>query len=347
MLQLNRIGELVLTTPALHALRQTWPQCHLTLVCRDTCQSLVECLPRIDQTLLLESDLNIRLSLLRRILAGQFDLCLDFTGTDRSALLSLSSRANHRIAFSTALKGPLRSLIYQKFVPVSDSRIHAIDRMLELLTPLGIPLPSPPASPVLSVPPLARHRITQLVTECGMQKAFALLHPGSASADKYWPPERWAELILALQHQHGLPCVITGGSDPAEQEHLRAIRTALALLSSGPLPLPLVPLAGQLDLALMAALVEKAALVVSSDTAAVHMASAFGKPQITLFGPTNPFFWGARHALAFALCAASPDAPTPPAQFHPNAPDAPMSAIPTSAVLNACSQLLALVSPQA
>jgi len=230
-------------------------------------------------------------------------------------------------------------LVYQNFVQVAVKTQHTVDQMLGLLSPIGIQ-PSQPNSPlILTVPPIAEHRVKLLLKECGIPASFILLHPGTAVAEKYWLPERWAEVVLHLQYQHGLPCILTGGSDPEEQIHLRAIQTAIAMLGSGPLPLPLVPLAGQLDLTLLTALAARCSLALSTDTALMHIASAFRIPQVSLFGPTNPFEWHPRHAFSRVICAAAPLEVT--SAFSPEAPCAAMSEIPSSAVCRAVDGLLA------
>ncbi len=339
VLQLKRIGELVLTTPALRLLRETWPQARITLVVSEACRELAPTLPRMDEVLGFHHKLRANRGLLRRLLTGRFDVCLDFTGTDRSALFSIASRARRRIAFEWARKGPLRRLVYQNFVQVQLSSMHTVDQMLELLRPVGMQIPDGETLPVLFVPTIADRRVNMLLRECGVSSSFALIHPGTAASEKYWLPERWAEVILHLQRRHGLPCILTGGADPEEQNHLRAIQTALAMLGDGPLPLPLVTLAGRLDLTLLTALVAQCSLAVCCDTAVMHMASAFKRPQISLFGPTNPFEWRPRHALSRVVHASSPqDSIT---SFTPDALLAPMSDIPSATVCREVDALLA------
>jgi ADP-heptose:LPS heptosyltransferase len=207
-----------------------------------------------------------------------------------------------------------------------------------LLRPIGVQPAEGEPLPVLSVPPLAARRVQILLRECGVPGDFALLHPGTAAAEKYWLPERWAEVILHLQHKHGLPCILTGGAEPEEQEHLRGIQTALAMLGAGSLPQPLVVLAGLLDLTLLTALTARCRIAVCCDTAVMHMASAFLRPQVSLFGPTNPFEWRPRHGHSMVICAASPLGITE--AFSPQAVPAPMSEIPSSTVCRAVDQLL-------
>ncbi len=330
VLQLRRIGELVLTTPALELLRQTWPAAKITLVLSEACQELAPTLPRMDEVLVFQRKLGANYALLKRLLTGSFDLCLDFSGTDRSALFALASRARRRVAFDWACKGPLRRLVYQNFVHVAVNTQHTVDQMLGLLQPIGLHCDKPEPLLCLTVPPPAERRVKILLRECGVPQSFALLHPGTAVAEKYWLPERWAEVILHLQRKHGIACILTGGADPEELQHLRTIQTAVAMLGDGPLALPLVVLAGQLDLTLLTALVARCSLAICCDTAVMHMASAFLRPQISLFGPTNPFEWRPRHKLSRVVSAAFPTGPT--TVFSPDFQPAPMSDIPTATV---------------
>ncbi len=338
VLQLRRISEVVLTTPALHLLRETWPKAKITLVIADTCGELAPMLPRMDEVLVFHSKLRANRALLKRLLTGRFDICLDFTGTDRSALFSIASRARRRVAFEWARKGPLRALIYQKFVRVALQPVHVVDQLLDLLRPIGVDLASSEMLPRLTVPTFAERRAQILLRECGVNARFALVNPGASKSEKYWLPERWAEVILHLQYHHGLPCILTGGSDSEEQTHLRAIQTALAMLGSGPLPLPFVVLAGQLDLTLLTALTARSAVVVTSDTAVMHIASAFKIPQVSLFGPTNPFEWHPRHPFSRVIQASAPLDVT--VEFFPDAMGAPMSEIPSLSVCRALDGLL-------
>jgi len=137
-----------------------------------------------------------------------------------------------------------------------------------------------------------------------------------------------------------LPCILTGGADLDDQTHLRAIQTALAVLGSGPLPLPLVTLAGQLDLTLLTAIAARCTVAVSTDTPVMHIASAFRIPQVSLFGPTNPFESHPRHPFSRVICAASPMDATE--EFSPEAKCAPMSDIPSAVVCRVIDGLLAV-----
>jgi ADP-heptose:LPS heptosyltransferase len=109
-----------------------------------------------------------------------------------------------------------------------------------------------------------------------------VIHPGAASPARQWPASRWAQVAAALRDQ-GRRVVVTGS---AGERHL-----AGAVVERAGLP-PEADLAGRTDLLGLAAHVAAAALVLSADTGVAHLATAFGTPSVTLFGPTPPEEWG-------------------------------------------------------
>lgn len=108
-----------------------------------------------------------------------------------------------------------------------------------------------------------------------------VVHPGAAYPSRRWPVERFAAVARDLATDHRV--VVTGSAG----ERALAERTAAA----AGLPADAV-LAGRTDLASLAALVASAALVVCGDTGVAHLASAYGRPSVVLFGPTPPAWWG-------------------------------------------------------
>src|SRR5438105_11015941 len=106
VLQLKRIGDLILTTPALFALREKFPAAHVTLAIEEGSRELLPAIDFIDETLIFRRKAGNAHVWLKLLFSG-FDICLDFTGSDRSAFFSLLSRASRRVSFSRLQKsGP-------------------------------------------------------------------------------------------------------------------------------------------------------------------------------------------------------------------------------------------------
>jgi ADP-heptose:LPS heptosyltransferase len=333
VLQLKRIGDLILTTPALAALREAIPKARITLVVADACGELLPAIEGIERGLVFHRR-QLNGGVWKAAFATRFDACLDFTGNDRSALLTGLSMARRRLTFEWVKKSKFRALSYQHFIASSVRERHTVDHYLDLARGLIEDQGKPetesivPASPGMALPAAIREAARNLAGE----SEFVAIHPGTARPEKYWLPERWAAVIAHLQERHGLRCVITGGAGAFEREHIAKIQKAL--------PQPVREEAGKLDLLMTAALIARARAVVSCDTGAVHLAAAFGRPQIALYGPTNPFHWRPRHPRALVLSAAHPEAPL--TEFDPRMKGAPMNAISTELVIRATDALLAM-----
>ena len=337
-LQLKRIGDFVLTTPALHALKTAAPDVHLTVVQTATTAPLLPALSALVDRSLIHGTRQSNALFWRSLLRERFDLCVDFTGRDRSALLSLASRAPRRVIARSALRGSFwRRLCYNVAADIPVRSRHTVDFYLDqAAAALGQPPVDPaaaPQAPILSLPEVTTARARALLGTHGIgaDTEFIAVHPGSARPEKYWVPERWAEVIDFCQETLGRPCVLTGGSgDPHEQAHLARIHAALRR--------PCADLSGQLDLLTLAAVLAKAAVFAGVDSGPMHLAAAFCRPQVVLFGPTNPFHWRPRHPDGLVLQAGMGDAPV--REFHERSPGGPLDAISTSAVTSCISEAL-------
>ncbi|MEI8234523.1 MAG: glycosyltransferase family 9 protein [Verrucomicrobiota bacterium] len=330
-LKLKRIGDLVLTTPALAVLKEMFPRARLTLCLMENCEGLLPAMPYVDEPLVFRARrLNARL--LSRLATGRFDVCLDFTGNDRSAFFTLLSRAPRRITFGWVKRSRHRSLPFNEFVDSSVRENHTVDHHLDLLRPLGIERREAPIR--LDLPPGAGDTADALLAQAGIRGPFAVVHPGTARAEKYWVPSRWAAVIDHCQGALGLPCVITGSLDGFEQAHMRAIRAEMRT--------PWRDFSGKLDLLGLAAIIRRAALLLSMDSAPVHLGAAFGTPQIALFGETNPFAWRPRHGRAIVLYAGKQG---PVTQFEPRERPQPLTDLSTETVLRAIASLSAASLP--
>jgi len=329
-LQLKRIGDLVLTTPALAALK-TLPEAEVTLAVHPSTASLLPAIAHCDSTIVFRSGW----APWQQTLTGGFDVVLDFTGTDRSALAMFLARAKRRITFEWVRKNRFRALPYNTFVNSSVRERHTVDHYLDLLSPLG--LAGAPVQPTLRPPAAFSGRgvlASDALTEMRVVSPYAVLHPGTARAEKEWDIDRWSEVARHLLTRYGLRIVITTGPDGPEGTRAFALA---GTLSQADWAAPAV--AQPQNLGDFAALLRNAALVLSCDTAAVHLAAAFERPQIALFGPTNPFHWRPRHERAVVISAAQPDAPM--TKFDPRMKGAAMDRISTAVVCRAIDDLLA------
>ncbi len=152
-----------------------------------------------------------------------------------------------------------------------DPAEHEVARWCRLLAEAGIP--ADPSELDLAVPPVLVPRRLRGAT---------LIHPGASSESRRWPVERWTEVARAEQRL-GHAVVLTGGPD--EVARTRAIADAAGVPSTH-------VYAGRTSLRELAALVAAAGRVVCGDTGIAHLATAYRRPSVVLFGPVAPAAWG-------------------------------------------------------
>lgn len=162
-------------------------------------------------------------------------------------------------------------------------------------------------------------------------RGHVVVHPGAAAAARRWPAARWAAVVAALAAR-GHDIVLTGS-----QAERALCHQVLAEADAGD---AVRDVSGQLGLPALAELVATARLLVSGDTGVAHLATAYGTPSVTLFGPTPPALWGPsidrdRHLVVWH---GEPGAPP----RNPNAErlDPALARIPVDEVLAACESAL-------
>jgi heptosyltransferase-2 len=182
----------------------------------------------------------------------------------RSAVLALLSGARERVGFA----GSAAAITYSRRVP-RPSKGHEVERLLTLA---GSALSAPGVSLGLTASDYAAAD-AWLATH-GVSPRFIALAPGSIWGTKRWP--YYAELAAGLER----PCVVVGGADD------RSLAEAIVAAAPG----RTVSSAGELTLRASAALIQRAAVLVTNDSAPLHLATAVGTPIVALFGPTVPAF---------------------------------------------------------
>ena len=194
VIQLKRLGDVILTTPALRELRKLYPQAHITLLLDQHSAAVAPAIVDVDEIWIYNrnASFNLWLDLVRR----GFDLCLDFTGNDRSALVSFLSKAAQRIGFSFVAKRAARSWVYTHLVQSPVREKHTADHYIDLIRFLGDFVPESGVS----------LRLTESVERSAANAATRDRRPGSLCGFSSW--RRQAGKILAsrsLGDRHS-PC---------------------------------------------------------------------------------------------------------------------------------------------
>lgn len=317
-IQLKRIGDVIQTVPAVSVLREVRPDAEVTILVECGSAGLIPMIPGV-------RGFARGTPGFWEWLRSSYDVCLDFSGTDRSALYAALSRAGRRITFQRFRKRWAQRLTCNVFVESSVRERHTADHFVDLLSGMGVHGQSSPLR--LDVPPLSRE-IARLLPEA----PYAVIHAGAARAEKFWPPERWAAVARTLFERFRLEVVLTGSRSAAEQSHIQEIRRSLSSV-------PAWDLSGATTLPELAGVIRGAAIFCGVDTAAMHLADAVGTPCVALFGPTNPFHWAPRQSRSVVLRAGVS------APFLPCQKGVPLDALPAEEVIASAASLLTQKAP--
>lgn len=275
IVMMSAIGDAVHVLPVVTALKRHEPSSRITWILQPGPASLVRGHPDVDEILVFEKALGWRglLDLRRQLAARQFDLVIDLQVYFKAGLVTLFAPAPVKLGFDRARARDLNWLFTNRQIPPHEPQ-HVQDQYLEFLTALG--MQAEPLEWKLGPWPSETEWREKLLAT--LARPYATLVIGATHAEKEWLPERWAEVAAALRSDYGLEPVLAGGRSARELETARLIDAAGASAHST-LGVPLRELVTILD---------ESELVISLDTAPLHMSVALDRPVISLMGYNNP-----------------------------------------------------------
>jgi len=294
VLNRNHIGDCILTTPMLRALKRRFPRAHIAVSVPASNIDLLATNPHVDEIVV-----RPRLS----SWAGKFGFAFEMREREYDLIISLQEKslfyawATHYAAWkrekplTVALDHARTRRWYRHNVPIVPER-HEVYKYLDIAHLLGCPRDR---NPVLELgpTPASRERVERFIADRGMDSdaRFIGINPGGTKPEKRWPVERFAEVADRLHEELGLPVMIFGGDRDIERANAIVDRMRHQ---------PLVT-AGQASLGDTTALLERCQLLVTGDTGPMHMAVALAVPVVAMFGPTNPTKFGPFTSLKAVL----------------------------------------------
>jgi ADP-heptose:LPS heptosyltransferase len=280
------IGDFVLALPALGALRRRFTSAQIELLGNPAIHVLAENRFYVDQVTPMET------RPLHHLFAGALPADLYEYLSSFDLIVSWFGRGDETYT-RTLARIPRRTIIEKPFPP-DASRVHVVEHLLGTLAPLGIEAGD--HAPRLYLSERDRVHAAQLFRKLEIEdKSVAAVHPGSGSARKCWPAERFAELAqIFLAHE--LPVLIIEG--PADGQ------AAEQLFARLPESRRLFRLANRPLVELTAAL-ERCSVYVGNDSGITHLAAAVGAPTVAIFRVTDPAVWGPRGNVAILESAQS------------------------------------------
>ena len=284
-IKLKHIGDVLLMTPSLRALRVAWPESRIAVLVPRGTEGVLTGNPDLDAVLVLERGEGFRGSwrIFRALRRHAPDLVLEMGQGDREAILGWLSGATERVGYAPGRSGAWRRRLLTRLVPWNGLQ-HMVETNLDLVRACGVPAAG--GRPILAVHPEARARIAVRLGSAGLGpgQPLVVVHPVSRWLFKAWSGAGCAEAIDGLVRAQGIAVAVTSGPGPTEVEAAGRILAAVTV--------PVINLVGQTSLEELAAVLERAALFIGVDSAPMHMAAALGIPVVALFGPSGEFSWG-------------------------------------------------------
>lgn len=281
--RLSAIGDCVLTTPLLCAIRDHLPNARIAWVTQRAAATLLEGHAALDELIVvrkgwLTSPAEIR-RLRSKLRASRFDIAIDPQGLIKSSIVTWLSGAAQRIGFHKPRGRELSRWFNRELV--TPTKTHLVDAQLELLKPLGIRNPAVRFD--LPVVAEVEDKVDGMIRAAHLGCDFVAVNPGAGWDSRLWSSYRYGRVARCLGERHQLPSLVlwSGARERMWAEEIVACSGGRAVLAP-PTTLPE-----------LASVLRRARMFVGSDTGPLHIAAAGGTPCVGLHGTTRPADSGA------------------------------------------------------
>jgi len=275
----DRLGDVILSTPVIKALRDAYPQAFLAMVVNPYTKAIVEGNPNLDEVILYdknhkEKNLIAAFGFSRALAKNKFDLAIVLNPSNRSNLIPFLAGIPKRIGYDRKLgfllTGRVKDFKHQ-------GKKHEIEYNLDLVRELGIEpqdkntfMPISPESEIWVEAVFKKENISS-------SDKLAVINPVASDNSKMWPQDRYAQVADKLADK-GLKIIILGG--PKDQEIAGGVIKKLHC--------QYINMVGNNNISQAASLLRRSSLFVSSDTGPMHLASSLGIPVIAILGRSQP-----------------------------------------------------------
>jgi lipopolysaccharide heptosyltransferase II len=292
LIRLDNLGDMLLMTPAFHAVKTSLPQARLTLLASpvgaqvglldpDIAEVITYQAPWVDPWRKLPHDSAREQHMIARLKAYHFDGAIIFTSFRQSALPAayMCYLADIPLRAAASIDGPGSLLTTRHKHP--ERMMHEVERGLDLVGALG--METTERDLVLKVPGEALAEVSVLLAQKDMHgHPLVVVHPGCSMPARTYPWEMYAQVIDRLIERTGAYVVVTGSEE--ERELVDHIIERIRL----PYRNHVLPIAGILPFPQFCALIQLADLVITNNTGPMHIAAAVKTPVVVLFALTNP-----------------------------------------------------------
>lgn len=281
VIKLRYLGDVLLITPCLQAIKENLPHANVTVVVNKGTEAILQNHPCVDHVVVIDRRYFIEgCRAVMRLRERRYDLVLDLTDGDRSAIMTRLLNARHRVGYNAEHRW--RGRCYDQVIHADPDEMHSVNYYLRAVQDIG--LKTNMYAPTLSFGPDDEEYANELLVDHGIdrEEQLVMIHPGSRWKAKSWLPERFAAVADTIQDSRSTRVVFAGSEQ--ERVWVKNIQAQMSTTS--------VSIVGQTTVLQLAAVMRKCALFLGNDNGPMHMAAAVGLPVVALFGPTNPKVWG-------------------------------------------------------
>ncbi len=284
VVRLRSIGDTVLTTPSLFALRRFLPQVQIDILLEDWVAPLLDGSELIDSVITIPRESKTaRARIARELRATRYDVVYNLHGGTTATLFARATGAKHRVGFAHYQYARLHNHVAPSSQEIWRRPIlHSVEQQLALLGWTGVPVTDRPATQ-LAVNEVALQSVSEKLRIAGFEDfkncPFAVIHPAAAFATKQWAVENFARVAEELTARGLTPVAITS------QKEVGAIDLLTKESAAGVFGL------NDLSLPEVTALTSRARLFVGNDSGIAHIAAAAGAPCVVIFGSSNVAHW--------------------------------------------------------
>ena len=285
----NWVGDVVMTLPALEAVRECFPNCTISVLAKPWVIPLFESHPMVNEVIPLNKRKDLLAGLLDTIKISQvirrkgFDMAILFQNAFEAALIAYLSCIKKRVGFNTEHRGFLLSHPITKEYEKKGN--HQVEYYLSILRNIGCKGES--KDPVLFLSDEYKEKGLAILTNKGVQQQDILLglSPGAIfGSAKRWPPDRFASIGDWAVGKWGAKLVILGSIKEIE----------ICNEVSNRMKHPSINLSGKTDLGEAMGVINRCNLFISNDSGLMHVAAALKVPLVAVFGSTDPVATGPR-----------------------------------------------------
>ncbi len=282
VVRLRSIGDTVLTTPSLYALKRFLPHARVEILLEDWVAPVLEGSPYVDNVITLKRSSTVsRAAVARRLRQTRYDVAYNLHGGTTATLLTRASGAKHRVGYADYQYARLHNYLAPSSASLwQREKTHSVEQQLALLGWTGVPVTDRPPTR-LAVTEVAAARIAERLRSASLEATpFAVIHPAAAFATKQWATEKFARVAEQLGSRGLAVVALTASTETKLADELKQISSA--------------PITTFTDLSLpeVTALAARARLFVGNDSGIAHIAAAVGLPAIVIFGSSNTAHWG-------------------------------------------------------